>query len=612
MELLMTTEINNELNYNLTDVSSTFPSISSTDAAYRVVGSRRDPLYIVIPITIIYLIIFIAGIIGNVSTCIVIARIKSMHTATNYYLFSLAVSDLLLLISGLPAEVYLVWSKYPYIFGEGFCVVRGLAAECSTNASVLTIAAFTVERYIAICHPFLSHTMSKLSRVVKLILVIWLVAMSFAIPQALQFGVIEYPNISPDVVICTRKSPFIKHSFEIATLLFFIIPMTLITVLYSMIGLKLRKSNMMKKRNIRNQGTRSLQESKKKKWDTRNTGKSSRRVLKMLVAVVVAFFICWAPFHVQRLIAIYGTDTDQVTSKNKWMTFLYNVFTYLSGVLYYVSTTINPILYNIMSNKFREAFKETLAKSCGGSRSSSNLEQRSYSSLSRSQQRTLGGGNFGSRTTAGTGIGTGVGQDSSEGSGNSIRDENNLRHQTVSPVDSKHSDIIRVNSSSSQRKIDNPNNDNYLNKKNSKKYCDQLETGNAESTLIIDSDCPRQGNININNGTNEINKKNSDRNSNTRLINGDVCHQQRLADANDDYLIGKRQELDNNKSKYFGLKASNDKKLWRFLKWLPTGGVFKFAKSSTRNCESVVSDIESNREEYSMTTCYVAGEHRLV
>lgn len=75
------------------------------------------------------------------------------------------------------------------------------------------------------------------------------------------------------------------------------------------------------------------------------------------VAVVVAFFICWAPFHVQRLIAIYGTDTDQVTSKNKWMTFLYNVFTYLSGVLYYVSTTINPILYNIMSNKFREAFK---------------------------------------------------------------------------------------------------------------------------------------------------------------------------------------------------------------------------------------------------------------
>lgn len=53
-----------------------------------------------------------------------IARNKCMHTATNYYLFSLAVSDLLLLVSGLPPEVYSIWSKYPYVFGEAFCVLQ--------------------------------------------------------------------------------------------------------------------------------------------------------------------------------------------------------------------------------------------------------------------------------------------------------------------------------------------------------------------------------------------------------------------------------------------------------------------------------------------------------
>lgn len=31
--------------------------------------------------------------------------------------------------------------------------------------------------------------------------------------------------------------------------------------------------------------------------------------------------------------------------------------TYVSGVLYYLSTCINPLLYNLMSNKFREAFR---------------------------------------------------------------------------------------------------------------------------------------------------------------------------------------------------------------------------------------------------------------
>ncbi|KAF4523068.1 hypothetical protein B566_EDAN013056 [Ephemera danica] len=50
-------------------------------------GPNRDPLYVVIPITIIYALIFVAGVVGNVITCIVIRRNKHMHTTTNLYLF---------------------------------------------------------------------------------------------------------------------------------------------------------------------------------------------------------------------------------------------------------------------------------------------------------------------------------------------------------------------------------------------------------------------------------------------------------------------------------------------------------------------------------------------
>ncbi|XP_046623245.1 pyrokinin-1 receptor-like isoform X1 [Neodiprion virginianus] len=393
------------------------------DEAYQMLGPRRDALYVVVPITVMYASIFLTGIIGNVSTCIVIARNKSMHTATNYYLFSLAVSDLLLLVSGLPPEIYLVWSKYPYVFGEGFCVLRGLAAETSTNATVLTITAFTVERYVAICHPFLSHTMSKLSRAIRLILVIWLVALCFAVPQALQFGIVVHPDKASDIVMCTYKTVILEHSFELSTFLFFLVPMTLITVLYALIGLKLRKSNMMKRvsgsgPNGRKGAVVTLRK------DSRNcrhsTGRSSHRVLKMLVAVVVAFFICWAPFHVQRLIAIYGTNTvDHISSNSPWMAFLYLLFTYISGVLYYFSTTVNPILYNIMSNKFREAFMETLSRCCRiGGYKGRRSQRRSYSTLSRSQQRA--NGVFGCRNGGPHGA-----QESTDCSGNSqsIRDD---------------------------------------------------------------------------------------------------------------------------------------------------------------------------------------------
>lgn len=62
-----------------------------------------------------------------------------MHTATNFYLFSLAVSDLLLLILGIPQELFMLWQKYPYIAPEFWCVLRGFGSETSTNASILLI-----------------------------------------------------------------------------------------------------------------------------------------------------------------------------------------------------------------------------------------------------------------------------------------------------------------------------------------------------------------------------------------------------------------------------------------------------------------------------------------
>ncbi|KAE9532109.1 hypothetical protein AGLY_010311 [Aphis glycines] len=333
---------------------------------------KRDPLYIVVPMTIMYSVIFVTGVIGNSITCMVIAKHKYMHTATNYYLFSLAMSDLILLVSGLPQEMWSIWSRYPYVFGEIFCQLRGLFSEMSANATVLTITAFTAERYVAICHPFMAQSMSKLSRAVKLIIIIWLVAVLFAIPQALQFTVSSWDG-SSELMQCNIRSILLMNtdielstvSFTLSTLLFFLLPMTLITVLYALIGLRLRRSDKLK-RTITVRSTHG----EKKMSSPEYRANSSPKVLKMLVAVVVAFFICWAPFHAQRLIAIFGfshASSGNLDAKDiPFLHQLYGISTYISGVLYYVSTTINPILYHIMSLKFRGAFKETVLRCCGG------------------------------------------------------------------------------------------------------------------------------------------------------------------------------------------------------------------------------------------------------
>ncbi|CAJ0607433.1 unnamed protein product [Cylicocyclus nassatus] len=56
-------------------------------------------------IIIAYVVIFVVGVIGNVCVCAVICSNEYMHTQTNFYLASLAVSDLLLLITGLPLDL---------------------------------------------------------------------------------------------------------------------------------------------------------------------------------------------------------------------------------------------------------------------------------------------------------------------------------------------------------------------------------------------------------------------------------------------------------------------------------------------------------------------------
>jgi hypothetical protein len=83
---------------------------------------------------------------------------------------------------------------------------------------------------------------------VRIVLVIWLLALVLAVPQALQFG-LEYEQLPDgrvlaDHIVCIIKHVIIPHSFEVSTIFFFVAPMTLISVLYALIGLQLRRSSL--------------------------------------------------------------------------------------------------------------------------------------------------------------------------------------------------------------------------------------------------------------------------------------------------------------------------------------------------------------------------------
>ena len=71
------------------------------------------------------------------------------------------------------------------------------------------------------------------------------------------------------------------------------------------------------------------------------------------MSVVVLFFVSWAPFHFQRLGYVYFREHEYFRTVNQYLF-------YLSGCFYFLSSTLNPVLYNLMSAKYREAFKRAL------------------------------------------------------------------------------------------------------------------------------------------------------------------------------------------------------------------------------------------------------------
>merc|ERR1719210_2412149 len=131
-----------------------------------------------------------------------------------------------------------------------------------------------------------------------------------------------------------------------ATFLYFVIPFTIVLFLYLRIGLTMKRSKMQRCA-ASTGGTGCEAES--------SYSQGRRTVIRMLIVVVVAFFICWTPFHSQRLlfvvVTLYGSWTEILQQ-------VQHVLFMVSGVFYYFNSILNPILYTIMSKRFRRGFND--------------------------------------------------------------------------------------------------------------------------------------------------------------------------------------------------------------------------------------------------------------
>ncbi|XP_062264063.1 growth hormone secretagogue receptor type 1-like [Platichthys flesus] len=86
--------------------------------------------------------------------------------------------------------------------------------------------------------------------------------------------------------------------------------------------------------------------------------KSHRHTVKMLGVIVLAFVLCWLPFHVGRTIFSLSLGNSL------FIYYLSQYFNLVSSVLFYLSAAINPLLYNLMSARYRHAVRSLVHTHC--------------------------------------------------------------------------------------------------------------------------------------------------------------------------------------------------------------------------------------------------------
>ncbi|XP_032094953.1 neuromedin-U receptor 2 [Thamnophis elegans] len=319
---------------------------STEDYLLFLYGPKHSHLSL--PMTWIYALIFIVGVSGNLLVCLVILKHRNMQTPTNCYLFSLAISDLLVLLFGMPLEVYEMWSNYPFLFGPVGCYFKTAFFETVCFASILIITMVSIERYMAILHPFRARLKNTQQRALRIILTLWLLSIIFSLPNTSIHGIkLQYfPNRTevPGSAICTVVYSMWIYNWiiQLTSLLFYVLPMSVISILYCLMGLKLRRDRSLEVKEMQ-----------------MNIKLSSRKsITKMLFVLVIVFGVCWAPFHTDRLFySFVATWTEPLAN-------IFNLIHVVSGVFFYLSSAVNPIIYHVFSQRFRMAFLSVIFPQC--------------------------------------------------------------------------------------------------------------------------------------------------------------------------------------------------------------------------------------------------------
>ncbi|XP_034031959.1 cholecystokinin receptor [Thalassophryne amazonica] len=350
---------------------------------------------------VLYVLIFLLSVFGNLLIIVVLIMNKRMRTVTNCFLLSLAVSDLMMAVFCMPFTL-IPNILEDFIFGATMCRIIAYFMGISVSISTFSLVAIAIERYSAICNPLKSRAWQTRSHAYRVIAATWVLSLLIMVP----YPVFSFIKTAPkgngtSSRMCRLIWPMKQLEqawYLLLLIILFFIPGVVMSVAYGLIsrelyrGMRFEMGQNKEAAGQKNGVSRAvngvtddddgcyIQVSKKptnsmelptlsassganqvKTERARsNTSeaklRAKRRVIHMLLVIVALFFICWMPLYCVNAWRAFDMKSAHKALSGAPISFIH--------LLSYTSACVNPIIYCFMNTRFRKALFATFACCC--------------------------------------------------------------------------------------------------------------------------------------------------------------------------------------------------------------------------------------------------------
>ncbi|NWH77263.1 P2RY2 protein, partial [Piaya cayana] len=285
---------------------------------------NEDFKYVLLPVS--YGIVCVVGLFLNLlALYLFIFRIKTWNASTTY-MFNLAVSDTLYVVS-LPLLVYYYAMGDNWPFSVGLCKIVRFLFYTNLYCSILFLLCISIHRFLGICFPLKSLHWGHVRYARRVSVIVWVVTVVCQSPVL--FFVTT--SVKRDTITCHDTSSkdlfgqFVIYS-SVMLVLLFCIPFLIIIICYCLMARRLL------------QPTRGMS----------RRSRSKKKSVKMIIIVLMVFIICFLPFHVTRTLYYSFRSWDLSCETLNAINLAYKVTRPLAST----NSCLDPILYFLAGQRF--------------------------------------------------------------------------------------------------------------------------------------------------------------------------------------------------------------------------------------------------------------------